>query len=604
MFFGSDLSMILDGNCSRNNLFIFALVIIGLMVIFLYGIGDASAVSGDIIYVNGSSGFDGWDGQYFSHQPGTIHGPKLSIKNAIGTVNNNGTVNIADAKYVGINNTQINIYKNLNIRGQSKSGTVINGSYNSQMFYINSGIKVTMTNLTFVNGEYNYGGSAITNCESNLTITTCTFIGNNANGGGAIENDHGNLTITSSIFTGNNATYGGGAIENDLGNLNVIKCNFDNNYLTSTGGGGGAITNFGTLNVLACTFKGNIANNGEGGAIFNGFNSTMSVTGSTFTGNKANSGGAICNDNGQKYMTSVDSTFIGNNANSSGGAIYNGFSSTISLTRSNFTGNNATYGGVIKNYGIATIHFNRIVGNTSTHISAISNDETADASLNWWGSNAGPSDNVSNTVIVKSWLVLTITSKPSKIQKEGYTVITADLTKDNTGTLHTESYVPNGILVKFKTSLGKLKTSNSSIVNGISKIILNTGFVLGTATVTATIDNIQKETQVKIVDTIPPKISTTTPTNLKTGVSKTSTITIKFTENIKSSTYLNNISIKNLSTNKYLTISESIKGNTIIIKTTSKRTNTWYKVTIPKAAVKDVVGNNLQANYTFKFKTG
>jgi len=102
-----------------------------------------------------------------------------------------------------------------------------------------------------------------------------------------------------------------------------------------------------------------------------------------------------------------------------------------------------------------------------------------------------------------------------------------------------------------------------------------------------------------------PKVSSTSPTNLKTGVSRTSAMTIKFSENIKSSTYYSSIKVKNLNTGKYVPITKSIKGNTIILKTTSTKTaHTWYQVFIPAKAIKDIAGNNLQATYTFKFKTG
>lgn len=111
--------------------------------------------------------------------------------------------------------------------------------------------------------------------------------------------------------------------------------------------------------------------------------------------------------------------------------------------------------------------------------------------------------------------------------------------------------------------------------------------------------------QTYTIDKIPPKVVSTTPTNNKTGVSKTSTITIKFSENIKSSTYFNNITIKNMTTGKKITISlKSLSGNSLNIKTSTRSANTWYLVTIPKGAVKDYAGNNLQANYIFRFKTG
>jgi outer membrane protein assembly factor BamB len=106
------------------------------------------------------------------------------------------------------------------------------------------------------------------------------------------------------------------------------------------------------------------------------------------------------------------------------------------------------------------------------------------------------------------------------------------------------------------------------------------------------------------IDKIAPKVSTTTPTNGKTGISRTSTIAIKFNEKVKPSTYYNNIKVKNLTTGKYVTITKTISSNILNIKTGTRTANTWYQVTIPKAAIKDIAGNNLLATYTFKFKTG
>lgn len=112
-------------------------------------------------------------------------------------------------------------------------------------------------------------------------------------------------------------------------------------------------------------------------------------------------------------------------------------------------------------------------------------------------------------------------------------------------------------------------------------------------------------TQSYIIDKIPPKVSSTTPTNLKTSVSKTTSITIKFNEKIKSSIYFNNIKLKNLSTGTYKTITKTIVNNMLYLKSTSKLySNTWYQVIISSKAVKDYAGNNLAVPYTFKFKTG
>jgi parallel beta-helix repeat protein len=103
----------------------------------------------------------------------------------------------------------------------------------------------------------------------------------------------------------------------------------------------------------------------------------------------------------------------------------------------------------------------------------------------------------------------------------------------------------------------------------------------------------------------PPKVSSTNPTNLKTGFSRTGKISIKFSENIYSSTYYTKITVKNLTTGNTTIISKSISGSILYIKNNSKRSaNTWYQVTIPAGAVKDKAGNKLTKAYTFKFRTG
>lgn len=105
-------------------------------------------------------------------------------------------------------------------------------------------------------------------------------------------------------------------------------------------------------------------------------------------------------------------------------------------------------------------------------------------------------------------------------------------------------------------------------------------------------------------DTTIPKVISTIPTNLKTGVSRTSPIAIKFNENIKASTYYNSIKLKNLSTGTYKTVTKAISGNTLYIKSTTKLyANTWYQVILPIKSVKDYAGNNMITTYSLKFKT-
>ena len=111
-------------------------------------------------------------------------------------------------------------------------------------------------------------------------------------------------------------------------------------------------------------------------------------------------------------------------------------------------------------------------------------------------------------------------------------------------------------------------------------------------------------TQIYTIDKTAPKVTSTSPANGATKVSRTSTIAIKFSENIKASTNWSKIYMKNITTGKLVSITTSISGNTIYIKMRLDRLpNNNYQVYIPAAAVKDNAGNNLTASYSFKFKS-
>jgi len=112
-------------------------------------------------------------------------------------------------------------------------------------------------------------------------------------------------------------------------------------------------------------------------------------------------------------------------------------------------------------------------------------------------------------------------------------------------------------------------------------------------------------TQKYIIDTIAPTLISTNPKDSAKGFSRTAAITIKFSENIKSSINWSKVYIKNLKTGKKVSISKLIKSNKLYIKMSAKRyAYNWYRVYIPASAVKDSAGNKLAKSYSFKFKTG
>ena len=105
------------------------------------------------------------------------------------------------------------------------------------------------------------------------------------------------------------------------------------------------------------------------------------------------------------------------------------------------------------------------------------------------------------------------------------------------------------------------------------------------------------------VNNIVPQIISKSPTSNAQGVSLTAPIIMKFSENILAGVNYSKIYVKNLSTGKVVSITKTISGNTLTIKQSlSRLANDTYEVVIPSAAVKDSSGNNLQANYIFKFK--
>ncbi|MGB9201183.1 beta strand repeat-containing protein [Methanobacterium sp.] len=380
----------------------FGIVLIGLFVIFSYGVGNVAAAPGDTIYVNGSSGNDSYNGLNSTWTTG-LNGPKATIKNATGTITSNGTIYIASGTY---NESNIQINTNMNIIGENQENTIINGQQSGySIFTIISGVNVTITNLTLTNVKTSNDG-AISNTGT-LTVNNCTFNNNNnADYGGAISNT-GTLTVNNSTFTNNNGDYGGaiwnsgdstltnntfinnngdygGVIYNEhISTVFVINNTFNNNIAQFSGG---VIFNYGTSTETNNTFNNNLVelnlDGVGGGAIYN--QGTSTENNNTFSNNTSNSifgGGAIYN---QYILTETNDTFNNNTAtHDGGGAIYN--AGTLTVISSTFNNNTATYdyGGAIINFGNLKVIDSNFINNTADTGGAIADSFT----LNVTGSN-------------------------------------------------------------------------------------------------------------------------------------------------------------------------------------------------------------------------
>lgn len=241
---------------------------------------------------------------------GTQANPYQTIGKGIGSVDLNGTVNIANGNYSGTGNTGIIISKNMTIVGQSQTGTIINGTNSAQIFHIySSDVNVTIWNLTFANG-----------------FAAADPV--NQGYGGAIGND-GTCTISGCTFTGNTAARTGGAIWSDV-RLVVNDCTFIGN--TANLAGGAICINDCNCTISGCTFTGNTAQ--YGGAIVNSQDCTVNF--SRFYGNTASIGSAILNVGNP---LNAENNWWGSNANPM--SVPNLIATTLTI------GNNQVTGGAV-----------------------------------------------------------------------------------------------------------------------------------------------------------------------------------------------------------------------------------------------------------------
>ena len=441
-------------NYNRSKLMVLTLFLMGLVVIFSYGVDNvAAATPGNTIYVNGTNGNDSNNGSSWLYA-------KQTISNATGTVNSNGVVYIADGNYTGFGNTGITINKNMTIQGQSETGTIINGTGSGRIFTIINGVNVNIINMTLTNGLSDYGG-AIHN-DGIFTLNNCTLAQNSATDyGGAIFNEaDGNYTINNCMFTQNTAV-GGGAIDNYNGDdiFTITNSIFTQN----TASHGGAICNFAQLTINNSLFTNN-TQGFEGGAIYN--SGYLTVTGSIFTNNTAIEGGAIYNDG----TANVNFNYIFGNTASEGNQIYNCF-----------------------------------IGNVN-------------ATDNWWGTNTpniSGNDIVSQGVNCdyNPWIVFSLNAS-SPVNSGNPPIITADLTHDSNGNdTSGQGTIPDGVLIQFYDAQGTL-IGTGTTSNGKASINYTPNIYSGITTVNATANNTNLSANILVLN---PNIYVSTTGNDITG---------------------------------------------------------------------------------------
>jgi hypothetical protein len=457
-------------------------------------ISNCTAYNGGAIYNAGTEGTIAITSSTISNC--TVTGEGGGAVESFGTVTiQSSTITNCSALGGAGDGGAIYSYANVTVQGSTISGC--SADEGGAIFTYGETVFTSISTSTISNCSALEGGAIYADEGSSVTITSSTINGCSATGdggysrGGAIYAISGIVTIQSSTtITGCSATGGGGAIY-----ANGCTVTIDNSTISncSTPYTGGAIWNSGYVNVDSSpTINPSSPSVEPAGG-------TLSLTSSTITFCSALEGGAIYNNDG---TVTIQSSTITNcsalGGAGDGGAIYS------------------------TDQGSGTMQFSRIYNDTAEAVVNIGElpptpsggsnfppSTTFTATDNWWGSNANPSGEVSDSVTYNPWLVLGITANPTSITISPIqtSAIQANLTYDSDGNyvIPVSGHVPDGIPVTFGVSLGSIghvlpltgTTSNGAAATTFTPA---NG---GTATVSATVDD-QQVTAVILISGVPP----------------------------------------------------------------------------------------------------
>ncbi len=255
------------------------------------------------------------------------------------------------------------------ILGRGANQLTVSGNNTSRVFTVDSGVTVTLNDLTIANGYADNGGGIFSN--GNLTLNNSILANNRSTfyngtsygGGGGIYNTIGSLTLNGSTFSNNSAQANGGGFHSDAGAITITNSTFTGN---SGDAGGGFIAMTGVVTVTNSTFTSNPGNYGGGFAL--GADSSMvaaTVNDSAFTNNSAGYGGAITGSN----LTVNNSTFTGNTARQHAGGIFS--RGTLVVNSSTLSNNTAgiqgggSGGGIYSDFGTVTVNNSTLSGNAT-----------------------------------------------------------------------------------------------------------------------------------------------------------------------------------------------------------------------------------------------
>jgi hypothetical protein len=360
-----------------------------------------------------------------------------SLRDAIGHARDGDTISFdpgLNGQTIVLTSDELAVSKSLDIEGPGAGLLGVSGNNASRVFDVSQNQKpvtVTIAGLTIEDGlSPGLGsGGAIYNVGSTLNLVNDVLCNNVARGspgngsdGGAVNNyNKGTLTVSNCTFSGNQAIggaggnfAGGGGIENEPGGiLHVSQSTFNNNRAQGGDGGtidhkhpfiglgfGGGIDNFfGTATIDRCTFTGNQAVGGSGasggggasqydeaaalgGGVWNYGTSSLTISRSTFAYNRAVGGS----------NSTVGTGGMGHVGDAGGGGLETEGGGTVTITDSAFDHNQAIGGSNIRGNG------NNFIAGWG-HGGAISNSS--------WTPTAGTAPGANPSTVIASNLTVT-----------------------------------------------------------------------------------------------------------------------------------------------------------------------------------------------------
>ncbi|MGA6970861.1 MAG: right-handed parallel beta-helix repeat-containing protein [Candidatus Binatus sp.] len=305
--------------------------------------------------------------------------PYSSIQAAIDAAKTGDTITIAPGTYTEtLSILSPTAAKQLTLQGSGAFNTIVNGDQLGMVLEVDTDYDVTISGVTFTNGEALAAGGILNHGKLKLIDVTVTQnVGQEAAGGIANDID-GRLTLIRCTVTDNVATFpppppppypppvavAAGAGLRNFGIASLTDTTISGNNIVGTGGGGGGIENQGELEVTKCSIVDNHTTEdslaGGGGLDNNRMTSVrdtpiMIVKNSVISGNSAATGGGIQNLGGSLSVTA--SQILANSASLTGGGLYNGYEAKGELIASPIAGNvsGVDGGGVANDRGKLTL---------------------------------------------------------------------------------------------------------------------------------------------------------------------------------------------------------------------------------------------------------